>query len=139
MITGGDGRPDATLRHNVIYIPSVHAIVSSPYDSAARFTFTHNIVFDTLPAKVKNPLIRLLDVENLVSAHNVWCVRTGPQGSSSTFGIDPPNEIGAAFPPRLQVVRSRRRSGADRALIHLEAGAHGRGEADLLDVGAFGT
>lgn len=58
---------------------SVRAIACQGWDIKAKFLLTHNIIFDTLPAKTNNPLVRLKDLENLESGHNIWCTRTGPE------------------------------------------------------------
>jgi len=68
-----------TVRNNVIYIPSIRAITCQGWDIKAKFTLSHNILFDTLPAKTNNPLVRLMDLENLESTHNIWFTRTGPE------------------------------------------------------------
>lgn len=71
--------PRVTVQHNVIYAPSIRAITCQGWDLKAKFHLTHNIVFDTLPSKVNNPLVRLMDLENLESGHNLWFTRTGPE------------------------------------------------------------
>ncbi|MGV3660459.1 MAG: right-handed parallel beta-helix repeat-containing protein [Prosthecobacter sp.] len=67
---------DATIRHCVFYNNNIRAMTVNQWNPKARFTLTHNLICDNIPTKTGNSLIRLMDVENLVSGHNLWFTRT---------------------------------------------------------------
>jgi hypothetical protein len=70
---------DASIRHCVFYNNNIRAMTVNQWNPKARFTLSHNLICDSIPTKTGNALVRLMDVENLVSAHNLWFTRTGPE------------------------------------------------------------
>jgi hypothetical protein len=68
-----------TVRHCVFYNNNLRALTANLWDAKGTFSFHHNLVCDSIPTKGRNALLRILDLENLRSDHNVWFTRSGAE------------------------------------------------------------
>jgi parallel beta-helix repeat protein len=70
-----NGCPDLTVRHCVFYNNFIRALTAQMTEPTTLFHFHHNLVCDSIPSKVNNPLLRLGHVDALRSDHNVFFTR----------------------------------------------------------------
>jgi hypothetical protein len=68
-----------TIRHCVFYNNNIRALTALLWDPKGTFSFHYNLICDSIPAKTGNPLLRVMDLENLRADHNLWFTRTGPE------------------------------------------------------------
>jgi hypothetical protein len=67
--------PDATVRHCVFYNNFLRALTAHMLKPDVLLHFHHNLVCDSIPAKVKNALLRVWHADALRSDHNVFYTR----------------------------------------------------------------
>lgn len=65
-----------TVRHCVFYNNNLRALSAFLWDPKGQFSFHHNLICDSIPTKTGNPLLRIMDLENLRADHNLWFTRT---------------------------------------------------------------
>jgi parallel beta-helix repeat protein len=67
--------PEATVRHCVFYNNFLRALTAHMDTPDVLLHFHHNLVCDSIPAKVKNGLLRIWHADALRSDHNVFYTR----------------------------------------------------------------
>jgi parallel beta-helix repeat protein len=67
--------PEATVRHCVFYNNFLRALTAHMDTPDVLLHFHHNLVCDSIPAKVKNALLRVWHADALRSDHNVFYTR----------------------------------------------------------------
>ena len=67
--------PEATVRHCVFYNNFLRALTAHMLKPDVLLHFHHNLVCDSIPAKVKNALLRVWHADALRSDHNVFHTR----------------------------------------------------------------
>lgn len=70
--------PRATIRHCVVYNTNLRAMTNFSWNLEHRLELSHNLFCDVIPSKVNNALLRVFHLENLVSDHNGYFTRLGP-------------------------------------------------------------